>query len=92
MAMKPEMIQKIDAVLERVRDPESDLTVARLGLVQRVRYNEEKKALYVFTNFDSHVPRCHTCRFIGAAVAARIFKDLKGAFEAEFPDLSVEFI
>ena len=90
--MKPEMIQKIDAILERVKDPESDLPVAQLGLVQRVRYNEEKKKIYIFTNLNEHVPKCNTCRFIAAAVVARITKDLGEAFKAEFPDLSVEFV
>jgi len=35
--MPPEMIAKIDAVLERVKDPESGLPIARLGLVKRLR-------------------------------------------------------
>ncbi len=92
MAMKPEMIRKIDDILERVKDPESDLPLAQLGLVQRVRYNEEKKTMYIFTNLNEHVPQCNTCRFIAAAVVARIRKDLEAAFKAEFPDLSVEFV
>jgi metal-sulfur cluster biosynthetic enzyme len=92
MAMKPEMIQKIDAILERVKDPESNLPVAQLGLIQRVRYNEAKKKMFIFTNLDKHVPKCNTCRFIAAAVVARITKDLEGAFKAEFPDISVEFV
>ncbi|MCX5835214.1 MAG: hypothetical protein NTV99_12050 [Deltaproteobacteria bacterium] len=86
------MIKKIDTILERVKDPESDLPVAQLGLIQRVRYNEEKKKMYIFTNLNEHVPKCGTCRFIAAAVVARITKDLVAAFKAEFPDLSVEFI
>jgi metal-sulfur cluster biosynthetic enzyme len=92
MAMKPEMIQKIDAILERVKDPESNLPVAQLGLIQRVRYNEAKKKMFIFTNLDKHVPKCNTCRFIAAAVVARITKDLERAFKAEFPDISVEFV
>jgi len=92
MAMKPEMIKKIDAILERVKDPESDLPVAQLGLVRRVRYNEGKKTMYIFANLNAQVPRCSTCRFIAAAVIARITRDLEAAFKAEFPDLSVEFV
>ena len=92
MGMKPEMIQKIDAILERVKDPESDLPVAQLGLIQRVRYNEEKKKMYIFTNLNEHVPKCSTCRFIAAGMVARITRDLEAAFKAEFPDLSVEFV
>ena len=38
-----EMARKIDVVLERVKEPESNLSIAQLGLVKRVRYNEEHK-------------------------------------------------
>jgi metal-sulfur cluster biosynthetic enzyme len=90
--MNQEMIQKIDAVLERVKDPESDLPVAQLGVVRRVRYNEELKKLYVFTDFYSHLPKCVTCAAIASTIASTIVRDLKAGFEAEFPDLFVEFV
>lgn len=41
--MSPLMIEKIDRVLERVKDPESGLPVSRLGLVKRFRYSEREK-------------------------------------------------
>ena len=46
--MDPNMARKIQFVLDRVKDPQSDLSVDRLGLVKRVRYNEEKKEMYIF--------------------------------------------
>ncbi|HRT27473.1 MAG: hypothetical protein KBG12_04895 [Syntrophobacterales bacterium] len=90
--MKPEMIQKIDAVLDLVKDPESNLPVAQLGVVKRVRYNEELKTLYVFTEFYSHLPKCVTCAAIASAIASTILQDLREEFQAEFPDLSIEFV
>jgi len=44
--MNTEMIRKIDAVLERVKEPESGLSIAQLGLVAKLRYNPTKKKLY----------------------------------------------
>ncbi len=90
--MKPEMTQKIDAVLDRVKDPESDLPVARLGVVKRVRYNEDLKTLYVFTDFYTHLPKCVTCAAIASTIASTIIRDLRKEFQAEFPDLSIEFV
>jgi metal-sulfur cluster biosynthetic enzyme len=90
--MKPEMVAKIDAVLDRVKDPESNLPVAQLGVVKRVRYNEELKTLYVFTDFYSHMPKCVTCAAIASAMASTIIRDMKAEFKAEFPDLSIEFV
>jgi len=90
--MKPEMIQKIDAVLDRVKDPESNLPVAQLGVVNRIRYNENRQTLYVFTDIHTHIPRCATCAAIASNIASTIIRDLGKELQAEFPDLSIEFV
>jgi len=90
--MKPEMIRKIDAILDRVKDPESDLPVAQLGVVKRIRYNENLKTLYVFTDLHTHLPRCVTCAAIASTIASTIIRDLRKELQAEFPDLSIEFV
>lgn len=86
------MTEKIDSILERVKDPESGLSVARLGLVQKVRYNEEKEEMYIFTDFLSHRPGCLTCQGIAMAVMSTILKNLEKEFKKEFPELSFEFV
>lgn len=90
--INPEMARKIQSVLERVKDPESNLSVEKLGLVERVRYNEDKKDLYVFTDFLSHRPGCLTCHGIAMAIIDGIQKNLHEEFQKEFPDLNVEFV
>ncbi len=90
--MTPEMTKKIDSVLERVRDPESNLPIAELGVVKRLRYNEEKKALYIFTDFYSHLPKCVTCAAIANAIASTIIRDLTAELQKEFPKLTIEFV
>ena len=90
--MPPEIIEKIDAVLERVKDPESNLPIARLGLVKRLRYSEKEKKLYVFTNVYQHLPNCVTCAAIARTIVGTIIRELTTEFEKEFPDLAIEFV
>ncbi len=90
--MTPEMIKKIDTVLDRVKDPESGLSVLHLGLVKRVRFSEAQKKLFVFTDFQSHMPDCKTCVFIAKLVGENILRNLTVEFNLEFPDLEIEFV
>ena len=90
--MDPNMARKIQFVLDRVKDPQSDLSVDRLGLVKRVRYNEEKKEMYIFTDFLRHRPSCLTCHSIAVAVMATIQRNLDEEFKKEFPELTIEFV
>ena len=52
------MTKKIDAVLERVKEPESGLPVNELGLITRLRHSEKEKKLYVFTSPVASPPGC----------------------------------
>ncbi len=79
------MIKKIDAVLDRVKDPESGLSVLHLGLVKRVRFSEAQKKLFIFTDFQSHMPDCKTCVFIAKLVGDNIIRNL--AVETRFRPL-----
>ncbi|MBW2560592.1 MAG: hypothetical protein JRE40_07030 [Deltaproteobacteria bacterium] len=90
--MNPEMTQRIDAILERVKDPESGLSLDRLGVVTKVRYNEEKREMYLFTDFLDHFPTCNTCRGIATAIMSSIIRNLKEEFEREFHDITIEFV
>mgnify|MGYP001364956915 CR=1 FL=1 len=90
--MNPEMVQKIDAILERIKDPESGLSLDRLGIVERVRYNEEKREMYLFTDFTDHLPSCFTCRGIALAIMSSIMRDLKKEFEREFPGIVIKYV
>jgi len=90
--MDPEMTRKIDAILDRVKDPESGLSVARLGLVERVRYNEQKQDIYIFTDFQSHHPGCVTCAGIAMILISTIMRNLEEEFRKEFPHLTIQFV
>ncbi len=90
--MDPEMTQKIDEILGRIKDPESGLSLDRLGIVTRVRYNEEKREMYLFTDFLDHLPSCNTCRGIAVAIMSSLMRNLKEEFENEFHNITIEFV
>jgi metal-sulfur cluster biosynthetic enzyme len=89
MSMDEEMKRKIDGVLNRVKEPESGLSIAELGLVERLRYSEKYRKLVVFTNPINSPPGC-------CVITAKLLQDTTGKrlteeFQKEFPDLSIEF-
>lgn len=90
--MNPDMAEKIEAVLDRVKDPESGYSLAELGIVERVRYNEEKKELYVFTDFLSHQPSCIACVGIASVVISGLRRRLVEELNAEFPEIDVQLV
>jgi len=89
--MKKEMIQKIDDILERVKEPESGLSIAELGLVERLRYSEKRSKLSIFTN-PLETNRHYCCTIIQGLLISSTLKALSEEFQKEFPDLSIEFV
>ena len=84
------MKQKIDGVLGRVKEPESGLSIAQLGLVERFRYSEKHKRLCVFT---TPIKPTHGCCIIMAKfLQSSTGKHLTEELQKEFPDLSIEFV
>ena len=90
--MDPEMARRIEAVLERVKDPESGYSLAELGIVERVRYDAEKRELYVFADFLSHMPSCIACVGIASVVVSGLRRRLTEELGAEFPELGVKLV
>lgn len=88
--MDPEMIRKIDRVLERVREPESNLPVAELGIIQKFRYNERKRALYIYANTYSSKKAC--CFLITKLIESDVMNRVRNELKKEFPELTVRFV
>ncbi|MGD9081773.1 MAG: hypothetical protein PVG96_20680 [Desulfobacterales bacterium] len=85
------MKEKIDRVLDTVKEPETGLTMAQLGFVERVRYNEEKKKLTVFScNLKHNRKSC--CTVIQGLLISGTINSLTDAFQKSFPDLTVEVV
>ena len=53
-SMTEEMKARIDEVLDGIQDTDSGLTVAQMGLVERVRYSPEGNLMTVFTRAMHH--------------------------------------
>ena len=87
--MDAAMIEKIDAVLDRVKDPETLLSMAELGWVERIRHDEVSKRLFVFTKALG--PRKKFCTVIGGLQISSAMKTLKEELHKEFPNLAIEF-
>jgi metal-sulfur cluster biosynthetic enzyme len=85
------MKEKIDKVLDTVKEPETGLTMAQLGFVERVRYSEDKKKLMVFScNLKPNHKYC--CTVMQGLLIAGTINSLTEAFQKEFPDLAVEVV
>jgi len=87
--MDTETIKKVDAVPERVKEPESGLSIAELGMVERLRYSEKHKKLIIFTRPINSPPGC--CIIIAKLLQNATGKRLTEEFQKEFPGLSIEF-
>ena len=86
--MELEMTRKIEAVLEEVKEPESLLSIAQLGLVEKISYSAENKKLRVFLNSINPTHSC--CTIIGSLLLSTTLKNLTEELQKEFPDLSIE--
>ncbi len=88
--MTQTMIQKIDNVLDRVIEKESNLSVAQLGLVERVRYSEKQNKLYVFTKAIHSTHGC--CTLLSLVQQSDTLQDLEEHFRKEFPEHWVQIV
>lgn len=90
--MDEEIKHKLDAVLENVKDPESNLPIGDLGIIEKFRYSEEGSTVYVFTKFNSHRPACMTCVGISMAIENTLYRLIKEELNKHFPTFEVEFV
>jgi metal-sulfur cluster biosynthetic enzyme len=88
--MTQTMIEKIDNVLKRVREKESDLSIAQLGLVERVRYSQKQNKLYVFTRSIHSTHGC--CTLLALVQQSATLQELEEQFKDEFPEHWVQMV
>jgi metal-sulfur cluster biosynthetic enzyme len=89
--MDAAMKEKIDTILDTVKEPETGLTMAQLGFVERVRYSEKQKKLTVFScNLKPKQKLC--CTVMQGLLISGTKNSLTEAFQEAFPDLAVEVV
>jgi metal-sulfur cluster biosynthetic enzyme len=81
--------KKIDRVLDRIKDPQSGMTIAQLGLVGKIRYVEKSRKLIVFLNRLGKGKTC--CATLNIVLLADFETAIKESLETEFPQFSIEF-
>ena len=69
-------------------NPEANLAISELGLVERFRYHPEQKKLSVFLNPVRPGKIC--CSLISTLLLSSTLKDLMNELRKEFPDLYLE--
>jgi metal-sulfur cluster biosynthetic enzyme len=90
--MDPEMRQKIDSILARVKEPETRRSVGELNLVKRVRYSASEQTFEVLLDIANPRTSCFVCGIVTATIQRTIERDLKKAFVQDFPGCSVSFV
>jgi len=88
-----EMADKFEAILKRVKEPETELSVSELHLVKRISYSETEKKFLIY--MDIAAPRnfpCLTCGVVTEQIRSTIERRLKEEFTKEFPGYAVETV
>ncbi len=87
--MEADVQKKIDSVLGRIKDSQSGMTIAQMGLVQKIRHSEENRRLIVFMNHMGKSKAC--CSVLNMAILADLEKEMEVELKKEFPWFSVRF-
>jgi len=81
---------KFDAVLEKLKEPQSELSFAELGLVKKISYHEKERTIVAHMDILSPRLECMACAAVNGFVSERLERDLKAALQAEFPGWTIE--
>jgi hypothetical protein len=82
---------KLDGVLDRVKEPLSELSLAELGLVSKMTYSESQKVIIARLNVDAPRFECPACSAMEGEVIQGIERRLREELERTFPGFTVEF-
>jgi len=82
---------KLDAVLARVKEPQSELSLAELGLVKRFTFSKEEKTIVVYLDVGEDPYACPACSVGSGLVREGIERSLREELEREFPGFELLF-
>jgi len=89
-SISPDMISKLEAVMARVIDPQSELPLCQLELVKKFCYREKQNTLTAYLDFSGFRSGCLACAAINADVKAKIEARLVRELRREFPSLWIK--
>lgn len=80
-----------DTILDSVKEPQSELSLAELALVSKISYFEKDKTIVAFMNFAKpNAHECPACFAVNDLIKQSITRDLRNALEEAFPGWSIE--
>lgn len=91
MGMPKEMTDKIDTILETVKEPETDLSMTDLQLVKKISWSEKEKRFLITMDIAQPRSTCLVCGVVTEQIRAGIERRLEEAFIQAFPGNTVEF-
>lgn len=81
-----------DKILDSVKESQSELSLAELGLVKKMRYYAADNTIAVYMNYPGYNPaECPTCSVATGIMKGSIERDLKQALLDKFPGWKIEF-
>ena len=80
--------KKIDRVLDNIKDAQTGLSIAQLGVVGKVRHSEQHRKIIVFLNRLGNSKAC--CAALNMFMLADFEIAIKDGLKVEFPEFSVE--
>ncbi|HOZ71619.1 MAG TPA: hypothetical protein PLW80_10050 [Spirochaetales bacterium] len=83
---------KFDAILDGVIEPQSELSLAELGLVKKITYYKADTTIVVYMNYARPtVADCPACSVATDMMKSTIERDLSAALLEAFPGWTVRF-
>lgn len=81
---------KFDAVLARVKEPQSELSLSELGLVPKLTYSPSSKTITALLDTSAPPYSCPACSAVNGLVRETLARDLAAALQAEFPGWTIK--
>lgn len=82
---------KLDAVLAKVKEPLSELSLQELGLVAKFTYSAKEKTIVAVLNVDAARFECPACSAMYGEVIQGIKRNLTEELTKEFPGFTILF-
>ena len=76
---------KIDSILDRIKEPETFRSISELNLVRKVTFSEKQKEIHVVMDIEQPRLSCFVCGVVTEKIRSSIERDIKEEFEKEFP-------
>lgn len=83
--------KKLDNVLEKVKEPQSELSLTELGLVKKFTFSEQEKTIIVYLDMGESSCKCPVTGMANSIVRGGIEKDLENELLSQFPDFLIKF-